>query len=77
MKCRLFWYGHITTQLVAAMEDVAVLCQVQTVSFNIVRTHVTPRIINIIIKIGTELFANSAVEKTQLRGNKIRNAYII
>ena len=59
------------------MEDVAVWCQVQTASVNIVRTHVTLRIINISIKIGTELSANSAAEKIQLRGNKIRNAYII
>ena len=59
------------------MEHVAVWCQVQTASVNIVRTHVTLRIINISIKIGTELSANSAAEKIQLRGNKIRNAYII
>jgi len=77
VKYRLFCYGHITTQLAVAMEDVAVWCQVQTASVNIVRTHVTLRIINISIKIGTELSANSAAEKIQLRGNKIRNAYII
>lgn len=63
MKNRLFCYGHVTTQLVTAMEDVTVLCQVQTASFNIVRTHVTLQVINISIKIVTELSANSDVEK--------------
>ena len=67
-KYRLFCYGHSDTQLVAAMEEVAVFYQVQTASVNIVQTHVTLQIINVSTKIGTELSANSAAEKnTSLR----------
>jgi hypothetical protein len=52
-KYRLFCYGNSSTQLVAAMEDVAVFCQFHTASVNIVQTHVKLQIINVSIKNGT------------------------
>jgi hypothetical protein len=45
------------------MEDVAVFCKVRKASVNIVQTHVTLQMINVSVKIGTELSANSAAGK--------------
>lgn len=66
-KYRLFCYGHSNTQLVAAIEDVAVFCQFRTASVNNVRMHVAlhTSIVNVSIKIGTELSEIYAAEKTR------------
>lgn len=58
--------------------DVAVFGQVHNASLNTFRTHVMLQTVNVGIKFGTELSADSAtVIKTHLRGNKIGIAHIM